>query len=494
VRGIANGVASAAVVVLALASGVAAQSATDAGLTRGIARVKEGFLDDAVATLDDVVRRLSATPARKGDLAQAYLWLGIAYAQLDSEKSGRASFREALRLDPGVSLAEGWPPKVAQLFAAVRAEAAPAMPSLPAGAVGGDAALRSFAAKIQADVAAGDGEFFANAIDGDALLAASLRGLQPSADQMARIRSAVNWHNYGASLLVPVGNGGTYRFLRLRSGPGGRPQALFRMVHREGGVNYHEYALRQDGSGLVKATDLYIFTSGEWVSDTLKRGWALALAAQTPEAEGGRLGIESDVAKAAPQMAEISRLAREGRHDAALAAWLKLPPSLQGEKTLLLQRLTLASFAGERELEAAIDAFARRFPDDPGVSLLLLNSFRQKGRYDLALAALDRIRASVGGSDAYLDFMRSKVLYEKKDLAGARAAAQQAIAKEPTLADPYWVLIDISVDEKDHGGAVGVLAALEKATGQRIDGLDASGPYAELVRSAEYRNWSASRR
>jgi hypothetical protein len=71
------------------------------------------------------VKRLSATPARKDDLAQAYLWLGVAYAQLDSEKSGRASFREALTLDPRVSLAEGWPPKVSRLFAAARGGAAP---------------------------------------------------------------------------------------------------------------------------------------------------------------------------------------------------------------------------------------------------------------------------------------------------------------------------------------------------------------------------------
>jgi len=118
-------VAGVVLVLLALASAAAAQPAPDAGLSKGIAQVQDGYLDDAVTTLNDAVRRLSAVPVRKDDLAQAYLWLGIAYAQLDSEKSGRASFREALRLDPRLSLAEGWPPKVSRLFAAVRAEAAP---------------------------------------------------------------------------------------------------------------------------------------------------------------------------------------------------------------------------------------------------------------------------------------------------------------------------------------------------------------------------------
>jgi len=115
------------VVLLALASNAATQPAADAGLTKGIAQVQDALLDDAVATLNDAVRRLSAMPARKDDLAQAYLWLGIAYAQLDSEKSARASFREALKLDPRVSLAEGWPPKVSRLFAAAKGEAAPSV-------------------------------------------------------------------------------------------------------------------------------------------------------------------------------------------------------------------------------------------------------------------------------------------------------------------------------------------------------------------------------
>jgi TonB family protein len=115
--------AAAVVVLLALGSNAGAQPAADAGLTKGIAQVQDGRVDDAVTTLNDVVRRLSARPIEfRVDLAQAYLWLGIAYAQLDSEKSARASFREALLLDGRVSLAEGWPPKVSRLFGEAKAD------------------------------------------------------------------------------------------------------------------------------------------------------------------------------------------------------------------------------------------------------------------------------------------------------------------------------------------------------------------------------------
>ena len=66
-------VAGVVLVLLALASAAAAQPAPDAGLSKGIAQVQDGYLDDAVTTLNDAVRRFSAVPVRKDDLAQAYL-------------------------------------------------------------------------------------------------------------------------------------------------------------------------------------------------------------------------------------------------------------------------------------------------------------------------------------------------------------------------------------------------------------------------------------
>jgi TonB family protein len=123
---------AATVVLMGVTALAGAQARPDAELTRGIEQVQNGALAAAVDTLNAVVRRLSPVGARSEDLAQAYLWLGIAYAQQDSEKSGRASFREALRLDPRVSLAAGWPPKVTRLFEAARSASAP--PALSATA------------------------------------------------------------------------------------------------------------------------------------------------------------------------------------------------------------------------------------------------------------------------------------------------------------------------------------------------------------------------
>jgi len=120
---------------------LAAQApASDADLARGIAQVHDGDFETAVATLGGVVRRLAPYSDRAKELAQAHLYLGIAYAQLDDDKAARASFREALALDASItidpSLAAA---KVVRAFdaakpAQARPAAAPTAPNVPTSA------------------------------------------------------------------------------------------------------------------------------------------------------------------------------------------------------------------------------------------------------------------------------------------------------------------------------------------------------------------------
>jgi TonB family protein len=113
-----------AALVVILGAPASAQPGADVALAKGIAQVQEGSLDDGVATLNGVVRRLTPARGRRDSLAQAHLWLGIAYAQLNLEKAVRASFREALANDPKVRLPEGRPPKVTRMFAELQEESA----------------------------------------------------------------------------------------------------------------------------------------------------------------------------------------------------------------------------------------------------------------------------------------------------------------------------------------------------------------------------------
>lgn len=56
-------------------------------------------------------------------------------------------------------------------------------------------------------------------------------------------------------------------------------RALFRMIGSDQSLNYHDYDLIVSDTNQVRAEDLYVYTTGEKTSDTVRRMF-LQIAAQ----------------------------------------------------------------------------------------------------------------------------------------------------------------------------------------------------------------------
>jgi hypothetical protein len=94
-----------------------------ADLLAGIALVRDGDFEGAVLKLDGAIRAMEAAPRPPADLSTAYLYLGVAYLELDQEMSARARFRQALAKDPALRLdPRQFSPQVIRVFDATRAE------------------------------------------------------------------------------------------------------------------------------------------------------------------------------------------------------------------------------------------------------------------------------------------------------------------------------------------------------------------------------------
>jgi hypothetical protein len=121
--------------VAIVAALVAADPPVDPELAAGIKQVEEGDYTGAIVTLDGAASalRLSKDVSRARDLAQAYLYLGIAYVGLGHETSAKAKFREALSQSGELSLSpKQFPPKVIELFEVAKEEGRPAVAAAPA--------------------------------------------------------------------------------------------------------------------------------------------------------------------------------------------------------------------------------------------------------------------------------------------------------------------------------------------------------------------------
>jgi len=96
-------------------------------LAAALQQVEQGEFDAALLGLDGIIRSLTGAAGASKDLAQAYLFQGIAYVGLDQTEKARASFRQALTLDKGVTLnRERFAPKIVQVFEEVRQAVHPA--------------------------------------------------------------------------------------------------------------------------------------------------------------------------------------------------------------------------------------------------------------------------------------------------------------------------------------------------------------------------------
>jgi len=104
----------------------------DTDLANGVRQAQEGDFENAVVTLDGVVRRLSGQPSRAKDLARAYTYLSIAYLGLSQEQTAKAKFLEAWKADRDMSLSpREFPPRILEFFEKAREEANLASPRAP---------------------------------------------------------------------------------------------------------------------------------------------------------------------------------------------------------------------------------------------------------------------------------------------------------------------------------------------------------------------------
>lgn len=352
-----------------------------------------------------------------------------------------------------------------------------------------------FAKKIEVTINAGDASLLDKAIDMNALLARTLQGLKVPTQLMNGFRAGMGGKFKFGTMVVTrsIQNGGSYKFLRLRSA-NGETRALFRLLQTDdGGLNYHELVLTLPPKGAPRIVDLYIHAGGEYTSHTLRRAFLPVIAEKNKGFFARLTGQQSDYIKSFPKIRAMQQLARQGKKAEALAALKALPASLQTDKNILLLRVLYTIEGDEAEYAAAFEAMRKAYPKDPCLDLLCLDALILKKKYAETIRAADRIDRSIGG-DPYLHVFRSNVYYAEKKLDKARQCAEKAIAAEPALTDAHFNLITICLDQKDYAKVAAILTVLEKDLGVELNDLTEVPVYADFVKSDEYKKWLAGRK
>jgi tetratricopeptide (TPR) repeat protein len=238
--------------------------------------------------------------------------------------------------------------------------------------------------------------------------------------------------------------------------------------------------------------DIYVYSSGEWFSQLIRRGFlpfASGAGGRSPDGieDGESLYLEN-----LQNILKMTELYRAGNYKDALATFDGLPGKLKRNRNILMQRFAIAVGAGGAEYDTAMHDLKTAFPDDPSLGLVLIDYHFNRGEYDQSLELIARLNEAVGG-DPYLNFLRASVLFAAGRLDEAKLAARRAIEAEPALADPYWALLTISLQQKEFAETARLLTEIETALEVEFEDLSGFPDYREFVASEAYTSWVAER-
>jgi tetratricopeptide (TPR) repeat protein len=332
----------------------------------------------------------------------------------------------------------------------------------------------AFAKKFASSASPCDPAAIDAVFDQDTLVRRAVTGHKFSSRQFEQLRREAK-SAIGKSLCQQLEHG-SYTYLRTQL-VDGTPRPLFRVVDDSGGFNYHQLELDKQGAE-IRAVDLYIYVSGENMSETFGN-LAKALV------EAGNL-------KTNMSMQKMRKLMASGEYAEARQLLQELPAELRKTKAAMLIAVELSSESTEDPAYlAAIDAYAKAFPNDPSLDIVLLDGMFLRKKYAEALAIIDRLDKRVGG-DAYLEVLRANMHIEGGKQAEGIAAAKRATERERTLEAAWWQLLTAQAVAKDYAAALTTLDVLQKEFDADFDQetLSSDERFTGLAASKEFEAWS----
>jgi len=289
--------------------------------------------------------------------------------------------------------------------------------------------------------------------------------------------------SYIQQLAKLVGDGGKISLLRVR-GDDQERKALLRMLLPTGAVTYNEMLLSKDATGIVRAADIYAYSSGEYFSATMRRLYVNALAAE-PSTMERLAGKENTSVESIRMFKEMAEKTAAGRNQEAVDLFKRMPADIRKEKVILVAYVSASANLGEDQYQAAIEELRKNYPNDAGIDLMLIDGYYMKKRYDEAMACIDRLDQSLGG-DPYLDTLRANMLLQKGDIPSATSFAQRAAVREPKLVEAQWSLVNAALARRDFDETARVLLHIRDDLGVALADLTEIPEYSEFVRSSAY--------
>ena len=186
----------------------------------------------------------------------------------------------------------------------------------------------------------------------------------------------------------------------------------FRMYSEETGINYHDYRVCSDGEN-IKVNDIYIYLSGEHLSETLNRLFKMSLEDEINNTNDSKESTVNSMFK----VTRAQRLLQKGKPKEAYEIVNSITGPMKNEKFFLLIKALIASSYDEKIYENTLGEFAELYPDDPTLYLKLIDYYFLKENYKMVHIYIDKLIFET--EDDFLNLMKAHAYLLQEDYINA---------------------------------------------------------------------------
>lgn len=210
---------------------------------------------------------------------------------------------------------------------------------------------------------------------------------------------------FPAKIIYEVETGSYYDFISYRYDYVSQTYfALFRLYSLESGMNYHDYKI-QKVDGDIMFSDMYIYTSGEFFTNTLGRILSYSVP-MSSIANGKELDDSNNDSKT---LIEALLYNKNGRYEEAYYKMNSIDSELSKEKFFLVFKTMVASQLNDQKYLNALEDLMEVFPDDPTIALNKIDYYIFKEQYFKAIQVINQLQNET--EDDFLNFMKGAVAF-----------------------------------------------------------------------------------
>jgi len=257
---------------------------------------------------------------------------------------------------------------------------------------------------------------------------------------------------------------------------------------------FHAYELRLDEKGRMVIVDWIDYYQANRFSG--EAGDALVMARPSKPATRNMLENKNLGEAALFQVSELFKAVRDNKAERFFQIYDGMDESLHAETTIMKLNLFLAlTVRDAMRIENAAEMLVAKRPNDPLLSLRLIEYYIPTRQYDKAIDALVRLQDDIGVKDGATESLKATAALAMGNLADGEEYALQATINEPSLELSWWSLLRARTRAEDYNGATEALARLEDDFGHSLGPQTLKkDPFLKaLADKQEYLDWRSSR-